>query len=297
VLRCAGEFPEDFVSSFHADPNLVISTFRLILDGLKELRTRRGQSEPGKTEETLKKGVEHAEKMSAKGASADEVVSAIQSKLEQDLGPAARDEIIGRASSILALTEPFEIEAFQYYKNLLLVLTKARDSCESTNIFKLRGSTSVALELPQLSTQLLRMPSIFEGLTRDLRRSGQVVGVETVSVKAFLTTGAEPLMVVITLDTAENSMTGRTYGRRDQAELALKQGDEANQIRFRVARYTHYPFRDFDIRLTGEEFRAMVSAIFADVSNYAGELAREQKGFREQIAPALKEILNRWPTH
>jgi hypothetical protein len=51
----------------------------------------------------LEKTVSKAEEMSAQGASAEKVVSEIESSLERNLGRAAKDAIVSRASSILAL--------------------------------------------------------------------------------------------------------------------------------------------------------------------------------------------------
>src|SRR6266481_4512110 len=113
------------VANFHSpDPSLIINALRFILESYKLYRSRSGQKLPEKQEEVLEETVVKAEEMSAKGASTETVVSEIETNLERELGKAAKDEIVNRASSILALAHPFELEAFQYYENLSRMLKR-----------------------------------------------------------------------------------------------------------------------------------------------------------------------------
>ena len=93
------------------DINSVINALRLVLDGFK-FYGQKGDKKPDKREQVLKETVEKAEEMSAKGATTDQVVQEIETTLERELGAPARTEILARASSILALAQPFEVESF-----------------------------------------------------------------------------------------------------------------------------------------------------------------------------------------
>ena len=281
------------------DPNLIINALRLVLEGWKSYRSGSGQKRPDKKEEVLKETVERAEEMSAQGAEAGKIVSQIERKLEQGLGTAVKDEIIGRASSILALAQPFEVEAFEYYKNILLVLNKAQEFCKSANIFKLRGATVgnvEHLELPHLSLILPAICGDFKVLTGQRMVRGNAFRVGLLAVGAYLSTGAEPLQVALRLELEKAYTTGGSYSERLLINLFLAKGSEVNRIAFNFDRSSSFSYLGgADFRLTSKDFQAIVSAILDDLNNYASELAEEQRDFKETIAPALASILAQWP--
>ncbi len=276
----------------HTDPNLIINALRFLLDAWKEYRSRTGQKEPDKKEEVLKETVEQAEEMSAQGADAGKIVSQIETKLELGLGTAVKDEIIGRASSILALVQPFQVEAFEYYKNILLVLNKAQEFCKSANIFKLRGATVgnvEHLELPQLGLILPTICGEFKVLASHRMVRGNAFNVRLLAVRAHLSTGAEALQVVLRLELSKAYTTGGSYSEQQVITFTLSKGSEVNRIAFDFERSGPFGYLGgADFRLTSKDFQAIVSAILDDLNNYASELAEEQRDFKETIAPALE---------
>jgi hypothetical protein len=284
--------------NFHPeDLNLILNALRFVLDGFTRLRTGKGQKEPDKREEVLKETVERAEEMSAGGAGVDTVVSEIETKLEQGLGTEAKDEIIGRAASILALAEPFEVESFEYYKNLVLVLTKAKEFCTATNIFKLRGWSNGQFEvllLPKLTSTLHAICGEFRSVTQQLI-VGNTFKVHIIESDAYLTTANGVLKVLFDLRLERAYSVGGSYKESADVESTLAAGDEVNMIGLETRTSKHDLIRDVQFRLTGKQFKEIVSALFEDLNHYANELAEEQRDFGEQIAPALKAIINRWP--
>lgn len=284
--------------NFHSqDPNLIINALRLILDGYKFLRSRGGKGVPEKQEEVLEETVAKAEEMSAQGASAETVETEIETSLERDLGKAAKDEIVSRASSILALAHPFEVEAFRYYDNLSHVLKRAQDFCKATNIFQLRGATNGAISVlptPQLNQTLVEITQNFRFFCGQLRR-GDVLEVAPSTTRAFLSTRPEAVHIKFVLSLKRANVTGGTYMDTMSGELSLSPGSEVNKIRFNVARPAESPYlMDFEIRLTGKEFQQVVSAILDDLNRYAAELAEEQRDFKERLGPQLAALLEPW---
>jgi hypothetical protein len=185
------------VANFHpVDPSLIINALRFILEGYKFLRSRGGKGVPEKQEEVLGETVAKAEEMTAQGAPAEKIVSEIEASLERDLGKAAKDEIVSRASSILALAHPFEPEAFQYYENLTQVLKRAQDFCASANIFLLRGATNgrfSVLPMPQVNLVLQEITRQFESLCNEFERVQSVITATASGVKTFLSTSPHGL--------------------------------------------------------------------------------------------------------
>lgn len=277
------------------DANLLINILRLLHDAIKAYRTRTGEEHPGKREQVLSEAVEEAAKMSAQGADNNTVVSKIQTKLEEGLGAGGRDEILRRASSIMALAEPFEMESFEYFTNLSVVLSKARDFCISANIFRLRGATNgqiALLPLPQLSRKLREVCSDYAVIT-DRLLTGDVFKVRIIEAPAFLSTSVAGLHITLSLGLINSDHVGGSYVRAANAELLLAKGTEVNKIGFDVK--SDYYLPAFEVRLSGREFKELISAIFDDLTAYATELADEQHEFRNDVQPALSEILSRWP--
>jgi hypothetical protein len=286
------------VPNFHSqDPNLIINALRLILEGYKFLRSRGGKGVPEKQEEVLEETVAKAEEMSAQGATAETVGAEIETSLERDLGKAVKDEIVSRASSILALAHPFDPEAFRYYENLTHVLKRAQSFCAGTNIFQLRGASNgviSVLPMPQLNQTLVEITQNFRFFCGQLRR-GDILEVVPSTTGAFLSTKPEAVHVKFVLSLKRAQVTGGTYMDRMSGELSLSPGSEVNKIGFNVARPAESPYlMDFEIRLTGKEFQQVVSAVLDDLNRYATELAEEQRDFKERLAPQLAAVFDRW---
>jgi hypothetical protein len=297
----ADPLAEGFVVNFHVpDPNLVINALRLLLESLKIYGARGGQKPPDNREEVLKETVEKAEEMSAEGATTEQVVLEIETNLERELGPLVKNEIIARASSILAVAQPFEVEAFRYYDNLVLVLNRAQEFCGTTNIFKLRGEISGASEflvLRKLASILPGACGDFKGLTNQIG-DRDVLSVRLAKVIVYLVSQARALRVFITLDLKKAYAIGGSYTEPLHIELSLAKGSEVNKIGFDVRRnpgsYASPYLEGFEVRLTGKEFQGIVSAIFDDLNSYVLELGEEQKDFKERVGPALALILSAW---
>jgi hypothetical protein len=287
------------LESFHgADPNLIINGLKFVLDVWKTYRSRNGQEEHNKSEEVLGQTVEKAQEMSAGGASADQLVSEIETRLERDLGTVAKDEIISRVSSMVALARPFEVDSFQYYEYLVLILKRAQEFCRSTNIFKLRGEAIGAaeyLDLPQLASVLPGICGSFKVFT-DYLIVGNVFAARPILVKSYLSTARDPLQVLLTLELKKAYSIGGSYAEQTKVALSLTKGSEVNKIGFDLIKSVEFPsyFKGAEFRLTNKEFQAIASAIFDDLNNYVAELAEEEKRFREQFAPALVAILGPW---
>ena len=282
---------------YSPDPNLIINALRFILEGYKAYRSRKGQKVPEKQEEVLEETVAKAEEMSARGESAETVASQIEKSLERDLGKAAKDEIVGRASSILALARPFEVEAFRYYENLSQVLRRAQDFCASTKIFQLRGAkndTFSVLPMPQLDIALREVTEDFQILCGELQRAQDVISATTSRSATYLLTIPPAVRIRLGFDLTRARITGGTWADTMAAELVLSPGSEVNKIGFNVARAESPFLRDFEIRITAKEFQRVVSAILDDVNNYVTELGEEQKHFKERLAPQLVALLEPW---
>jgi hypothetical protein len=268
-----------------------------VLEGIKSYRSSRGEQRPGRQEEVLKDTVEKAEELSAEGAGAEKVVSEIESRLEQELGAEVKEQLIGRASSMLALAQPFEIEAFRYFDNLALVLGRAQEFCSMTNIFRLRGTAdgnATYLALPKLGLLLPRIFKHFAEVTH-LLEVGNTFQASPVAIRTFLTNRSPFLYILISVEVRKSHVTGGSYSENGPLELWLKAGSEINSIGF--APSTPLPYRylkDAEARLSAKDFQQILSAILDDLNNYVTELATEQKDFRERIAPALETILSVW---
>ncbi len=286
------------MTSFHSpDPNLIVSALKFLLETYKLYRSRSGRKTPEKQEEVLEETVAKAEEMSAGGAPAEEVVSEIETKLERDLGPAVKEGIIRRASSILALAQPFEVEAFRYYDNLSEVLKRAQEFCKATNMFRLRGATNsdfAVLQMPKLGLALREVCADYRILTYGLGR-GDVLQVRPIGVRTFLSTRVEAIHVALDLELTRAQRTGGTWTDHMKALLFLSGGSEVNKIGFTLNQPVESPYLlDFEVRLTGQQFQQIVSALLDDLNNYANELAEEQREFKERIAPQLAVILGPW---
>lgn len=284
------------MSNFHSpDPNLVINALRFILESYKLYRSDSGKKKE-KQEEVLKKTVAKAEEMSAQGASPQTVVREIETELERDLGKQVKDEIVRRASSILALAQPFEPEAFRYYENLSQVLNRAQDFCASANVFRLRGSTNSAvsvLPMPQLNLALAEITKDFEFSCKQLERAQDVLKA-TATSKTYSVTKPEALHVRLAFSLTRARAVGGTFSDAMSAGLALSPGSEVNKIGFNVLTAESPFIQSFEIRLTAAEFEKIVSALLDDLNQYATELANEQRQFKEQIAPQLDSVLQAW---
>jgi len=284
------------VSDFHSpDPNLDISALRFILESYKLYRSRGGDKKE-KQEEVLEETVAKAEEMSAQGASPQTVVAEIETNLERDLGKLAKDEIVKRASSILALAHPFEPEAFRYYENICQVLKRAQDFCASTNIFRLRGTANDAisvLPMPQLNLVLEEITGHFGFSCKQLERAQGVLNVKATS-KTYLVTKPEALHVKLALVLTRACSVGGTYSDAMGAGLTLSSGSEVNRIGFDVFAAESPLLQGFEIRLTAKEFEQIISALLDDLIQYAADLADEQRQFKEQIAPQLDAMLQAW---
>lgn len=294
----AGAFDEGPVSNFHSiDPNLIINAFRLVLEGIKSYRSSRGEQTPDKQEEVLQDTVERARELSAEGAGTDKVVSEIESRLEQGLGVKVKEEMIGRASSILALAQPFEIESFRYCENLVLVLNRAQEFCSMTNIFRLRGTAdgnATYLALPKVGLVLPRLFRNFREVAHQLE-GGDVFQASPTSTRTYLMNRMQFLYVLIAVEVRKAYAIGGSYSENVPVELRLKAGSEINSIGFAASTPLPYTYlKDIEVRLTAKDFQEVISAILDDINNYATELATEQKEFRERIAPALGTIMSVW---
>jgi hypothetical protein len=292
-MQCCSE--EGLVTNFHSpDPNLIINALRFILESFKLYRSQSGQKAPEKQEEVLEETVTKAEEMSAQGASAEAVVSEIETSLERDLGKVAKDEIVSRASSILALAHPFDLEAFRYYENLTQVLKRAQEFCASAKIFQLRGATNGAfsvLPMPRLNVALQEVTENFEFLCGELQRAQSVIKSTVSKTGTYLSTKPAALHVKLVFNLTRTRSIGGTYADAMAAELALSSGSEVNKIGFQVAPPAESPFlRDFEIRITAKEFQQVVSGILDDVNQYVTELAEEQQHFKERLVPQLSAL-------
>ncbi len=79
------------------------------------------------------------------------------------------------------------------------------------------------------------------------------------------------------------------------AGLDPVQGSEVNVVRFALGRPAESPFlRDFEMRLTGTEFKRLVTEILGDVDAYSRELMEEEREFRESTGPQLEALMKAW---
>jgi hypothetical protein len=285
------------MASFHAlDPNVIVNALRLLLDGWKALRTKSGEKAPDEREKVLKETVDRAEELSAGGTKAETIVSEIEARLEQRLGPEAKDDIIARATALVALSQPFEVESFHYFDGLLRVLKSAQDFCKATNIFRLRGVIDVTygqLELPRLASILYEISKHFAVITEQLVRH-DVFQVRLVSFQFYLSTTSAPLSGLLRLELRTSDHVGGSYGQASDVHLVLTEGSEVNVLAFGARMLAEFPYRlnGMEFRVTATEFKAIASAIFDDLNDYVTDLAQEQKDFKEQVGPALTAILS-----
>jgi hypothetical protein len=289
------------MSNFHGtDPNLLVNALRLILEGFKTLRSEKGQPNPEKREEVLEETIEKARELSAEGVGADKVASEIETRLEHKLGRAAKDEIIGRVTSILTLAQPFDLEAFRYFENLSRILARAQTFCVTSNIFKLRGRRVEnwgyeLLLLPKTGLALRQISNDFDVLTTALCGQRDVIGAHVSKALAFLRTGARTLHIGLALDVDRAFSMGGSSTENKHVTLCLTSGSEVNRVGFDVVQPTSVSaLPGLDLRLTATEFHALVSALLEDLNGYTKELADEEQTFRNQVAPALDRILAEW---
>ena len=161
------------------------------------------------------------------------VAGEIESSLERDLGKAAKDEIVSRASSILALARPFDLEAFRYYENLTQVLERAKSFCASAKIFQLRGATNgtfSVLPMPRLNIALKEVTESFEFLCGELQRAQSVIKATASKTATYLSTRPSALHVKLVFNLTRARSIGGTYSEAMAADLALSSGSEVNKI-------------------------------------------------------------------
>ena len=233
--------------------------------------------------------------MSSKGVEAKEVLSELETTLEGELGAATRSEIIIRASTLMAIARPFELEAFRYYDQLCSVLDSAREFCDSKNIFTLRGEYSDgkgSLLLPKVSPVLRSLLKNSGALVDDFQDQ-DTIAVSVVHATAVLTTNRERLYVHVLVQANKTDHMGGTYTRGGIYGLALAVGTQVNRIGFRIDQRPERSFaRDFEIMLNSDEFKKFVLAIYSDLTDYANELLKEQGEFKDEIRPALEQVLS-----
>lgn len=289
------------MSGFHAaDPNLLINALRLILEGFKTFRSGKGQEKPEKREEVLQETVERAEELSTGGAGADKVASEVEAKLESGLGRAGKDEIIERATFILAVAQPFDLGAFRYYESLSKVLARAQDFCTVSNIFRLRGLRdrvlgSEVVALPSVGPLIREISNGFDVITTSQLEQRDTIRARLIDAFALLGAGARALRVVLDVEVEKATSFGDRYREKGHATLFLTAGAEINWLAFEVERATNLPgLPGVELRLTAKQFHDLVSAILEDLSRYAKELADEETDFKSRIAPALEKVLGAW---
>jgi hypothetical protein len=227
--------------------------------------------------------------MSAKGVGTEEVVSQITTNLEEHLGSATKDEIIQRASSILALAKPFEVGAFEYYRNLSVVFKRTTDFCVDTNIFKLRAEADGSLLLPYLSSKLGPMFDEFRAVSHQLL-GGDVFRVRLDFVGAYL----PAFGIKLGFELEKGFSVGGSYKERKVATLLMVEGDEVNKAGFKI-RFEGYYLQQVQFRLTATDFQQIVAALLRDINAYVTDLAQEERNFKENIAPSLEALLSQWP--
>lgn len=281
----------------------ILDNLKLFLDVLgifrDAYRALRAQGEPGTKiqveEKVLDEAIQRAEAMSAAGADAKKVLQEIEVKLETELGPAAKSEIIERAFSILTLARPLELKAFECYQQLRRVLDSVRTFCETKNIFQLRGELSNgegSLHLPTVGAVLRPLLEAQAPLADDFR-SPETIRVSIAGVTAILSTKEERLYLLVVVQAARTDHVGGIHSQGGFYMLSLTSGSQVNRIGFHIEQRPERSWiRDFEIRLSGEEFKRLVLAVLGDIGNYASELLREEKQFTQEIGPALDSLLS-----
>ena len=280
--------------SFHGfDANLIINSFRLVLEGWKLLRTQSGQKEPEKKEEVLEEAVKKAEQMSEAGADGENVASEIGSALERELGSTVKDDVLSRAASILAIAQPFETKAFRYYDNLDSTLSAVRQFCVNSNVFVLRARTVKGVQYLPMPKLGLALNTLFKDteVFRAFIPDRHVIRYGIAHIQASLTSAAGNLSIIVILRILRATSMGESYSDEQTIELFLRPGTQVNRIGFRsLGRTTDQRIVDFELLVLGTEFEALIKALLDDVTDYTGDLANEQRAFKERFAPMLLSI-------
>jgi hypothetical protein len=111
-------------------------------------------------------------------------------------------------------------------------------------------------------------------------------------VVAVLRTESEGSRMRVLVKGMVSTHMGETYPKRLLWGLSLVPGREVNRIGFDVVQCPKYHSSDgFDVRITLGEFKELAFSALADLAEYSSELAREERTFRDEIGPALENIL------
>jgi hypothetical protein len=275
------------------DPRILIDAMRLVVDGWRVYRSERNQSEPEKKEKVLEEAVKNAEQMSARGDNAEKVLSEVGTRLEKELGLAAKEDVFERVASILAVVRPFDVDAFRYFDNLAATIFAAREFCKIANVFQLRARTVNGIEylpLPKFAQSL----NVLFNETNAFRageRPPHIVELTIGETEAYLSSGKENLSVVVPIRIRESVLVGRILTSNDRFELILGEGSSVNRIVFRAGRQpASLNLTEVDILLLGDDFRKLTESLLSDLEDYIRELSEEQRSFRDRFAPALLGI-------
>jgi hypothetical protein len=185
------------------------------------------------------------------------------------------------------------------------VLSKALGAagmfCAANNVFRLRGEPrdgGYILLLPKLSAVFHR---VLEPVTRYFRSfflEDRVIRVSISGVAVALSTESRGLTVRVYTTAEKAYATGGSYAERYRFDFSLTSGREVNRIGFHVEQNPRWvSAQDFDTRLTIEQLRDLVSALFDDLTSLADELSREELTFDKEIVPALALILSALGKH
>lgn len=278
---------------------IFIDSLKLLLSAIDIFRPHRDQPpdrQTQKKEETLGQAIQKAERdMTSPQVDAKEIAHDLEVSLETELGETGKDAVIARALGIVAITRPFEIKSFQYAEHLSQVLQAAHTFCEANNVFRLRGEPSdgeYILPLPRLGAAFRRLLKHESSYFDELFRERSVIGVSVSEVGALLKTGSEELFLVVCTTITKACMTGGTEDEISWFRFSLAPGSEVNRIGFNVKETPRHVFaRDFDTRLSIDQLRELVFALFDDLTKLANELSQEEAAFDKEISPALTQIL------
>jgi hypothetical protein len=288
-------------ASFHPgaeDVQSLIGVLRLLLDGYKTWRSERRQSDKqaDKEERALEDALKDAEaKTTGSAIDPQTVVSGIEAKLEEDLGASGKDAIMGRAAGILALSRPFDVESFRFYDLLSNVLVAANTFSAAMNLYRLRGnaddSNGYILHLPRTSAPCQRLLERSGYLLTDASYGDNAVGCRIAEVHTFITTSSE-LRVMAVVEVKRASTWGEQYDDFPSFGLTLTAGDEVNQIGFHIDNQPQRSFlRDFSVRLTVKELKDLLFAVLSDLADITEELFHEEKRLRDEVTPALAQLM------
>ena len=272
------------------DANLFLSGLRLLLDAWRTFRSRKGHKTLEHREEVLRDAVEKAE---AKHENATDTVREIEAVLEIELGTEVKNEIFARATSILAIAEPFRVEAFRYSDALFQVLRAAQAFCKSSNIFALRGKDIHDVDHLRLDKLAQEVRALLEpaGFPDDDLSVEHVGKASLQDLIATLMSGNDPLSIHVSVGlTMSYATTGGVYHETKHCTYALVPGREINYIGFQARNSAPY-FQSFEQRITAGNLSSLVDAILTDLAGYENELSAEQKKFTQNVGPAITTIV------